>query len=58
MRVEVCNEKGTPWVLDPVGVGAISYRTGVVKDLLHLRPTVLRGNPSEILACGTEAAKS
>jgi hydroxyethylthiazole kinase len=49
---KVCSEKGTPWVLDPVGVGAISYRTDVVKDLLQLRPTVLRGNPSEILACG------
>ena len=47
-------QKGsTPWVLDPVAVGAIAYRTSVVKDLLQLHPTVVRGNPSEILACAS-----
>lgn len=45
-----CNK---PWILDPVAVGAISYRTEVVKKLLKLKPTVLRGNASEILACAT-----
>ena len=43
----------TPWVLDPVAVGAISYRTNVVKELLIKRPTVVRGNASEILACAS-----
>ncbi|TGL58375.1 hydroxyethylthiazole kinase [Leptospira sarikeiensis] len=41
---------GTPWVLDPVAVGALSYRTEIAKDLLQHKPTVIRGNASEILA--------
>lgn len=41
---------GKPWVLDPVAVGAISYRTALARDLLALRPTIIRGNASEIMA--------
>ncbi|MBS1905779.1 MAG: hydroxyethylthiazole kinase [Actinobacteria bacterium] len=41
---------GTPWVLDPVAVGALPVRTALAQDLLALRPTVIRGNASEILA--------
>jgi hydroxyethylthiazole kinase len=41
---------GKPWVLDPVGAGALPYRTGVVAELLRHRPAVIRGNASEILA--------
>lgn len=42
---------GTPWVLDPVGVGGLAWRTGVAVDLLaRSAPAILRGNPSEILA--------
>lgn len=40
----------TPWVLDPVGAGATPYRTEVARELAGLRPTVVRGNASEILA--------
>jgi len=43
-------EAGTPWVLDPVAVGALPVRTTLARDLLALRPTVLRGNASEVLA--------
>ncbi|MEZ5935561.1 MAG: hydroxyethylthiazole kinase [Alphaproteobacteria bacterium] len=39
-----------PWVLDPVGVGATAYRTGVARDLLAIGPSVLRANASEVLA--------
>ena len=39
----------TPWVLDPVGVGATRYRTDTSAALLAHRPTVVRGNASEIL---------
>ena len=42
--------RGTPWVLDPVGAGATRYRTDTCADLLAYRPTVVRGNASEILA--------
>ncbi|OZB79995.1 MAG: hydroxyethylthiazole kinase [Microbacterium sp. 14-71-5] len=41
---------GTPWVLDPVAVGALPVRTALAQDLLALRPTLIRGNASEILA--------
>jgi len=41
---------GRPWVLDPVGAGALPYRTGVVAELLKHRPSIIRGNASEILA--------
>jgi hydroxyethylthiazole kinase len=42
---------GKPIVFDPVGVGATKYRTQVARRLLSEgRPTVVRGNASEILA--------
>jgi hydroxyethylthiazole kinase len=41
---------GTPWVLDPVAVGPLRYRTEFVGKLLKYRPSVIRGNGSEILA--------
>ncbi|WP_181701922.1 hydroxyethylthiazole kinase [Chthonobacter albigriseus] len=41
---------GKPWVLDPVGAGATRYRTRAAADLLALKPTVVRGNASEVLA--------
>lgn len=41
---------GRPWVLDPVGVGATRFRQQACARLLALRPTVIRGNASEILA--------
>ena len=43
-------ETNTPWVLDPVAVGALRFRTEVVTELLKHNPTVIRGNASEILA--------
>ncbi len=42
--------KGKPWVLDPVGCGSTLYRTRACLDLLRCRPTVVRGNGSEIMA--------
>lgn len=51
------SETGTPWVLDPVAAGALTYRTGIVSRLLRYRPSVIRGNASEILAVsGLEGA--
>ena len=43
-------DAGTPWVLDPVAVGALSFRTGVAAELADLGPTVVRGNASEVMA--------
>jgi hydroxyethylthiazole kinase len=41
---------GVPWVLDPVAVGFLPVRTPLAADLLALRPTIVRGNASEVLA--------
>lgn len=38
-----------PWVLDPVGVGATTYRTAVGAELAQMSPAVIRGNASEIM---------
>lgn len=48
----LCQQRaaGTPWVLDPVGVGALHYRTDFARRLLTLQPAAVRGNASEILA--------
>lgn len=43
-------EAGTPWVLDPVAVGALSVRTNYAHRIVAQRPTLIRGNASEILA--------
>lgn len=46
-----------PWVLDPVAVGALSLRTEFAKEMLAKKPTMIRGNASEILAlAGCEAS--
>lgn len=47
---QVMRDAGRPWVLDPVGVGATAFRKQVAAELLALRPTVVRGNASEIMA--------
>lgn len=40
---------GLPWVLDPVAIGIVAFRTELVRSLLPSKPTAIRGNPSEIL---------
>jgi hydroxyethylthiazole kinase len=49
--------QGTPWVLDPVAVGATTYRRESVQALLTYSPTVIRGNPSEIRSLATTAGE-
>ena len=41
---------GTPWVLDPVAMGAVSFRSNLARELLNYQPTLIRGNASEIMA--------
>ncbi len=43
-------DAATPWVLDPVAVGALQFRSMVAVELLAHRPQAIRGNASEILA--------
>lgn len=42
-------EAGRPWVLDPVGVAATRFRQDLSARLLARKPSVVRGNASEIL---------
>ena len=39
-------EFGTPWVLDPVAVGALPVRTPLASELITGQPTLVRGNAS------------
>lgn len=43
-------EAGTPWVLDPVAVGGLPLRDRVAAELVPFRPSVIRGNASEIIS--------
>ncbi len=49
---------GVPWALDPVGVGATTFRNTVAVDLVRRRPAVIRGNASEILALAGTGART
>ncbi|AHG19011.1 hydroxyethylthiazole kinase [Chania multitudinisentens RB-25] len=48
--IEAANQAGKPWVLDPVAVGGLVYRTAFAQRLLMMRPAAIRGNASEIMA--------
>lgn len=51
----LAHAKNIPWVLDPVAHFISGYRKQAAQDLLQLRPTIIRGNASEILALAGEA---
>lgn len=40
----------TPWTLDPVGIGLSSLRTDILKQFKDFKPSIVRGNASEIIA--------
>ncbi|MGI9822248.1 hydroxyethylthiazole kinase [Agromyces sp. Marseille-Q5079] len=48
--VAAASAAGTPWVLDPVAIGALPVRTALARELVAQRPTAIRGNASEIIA--------
>ncbi|MEV6345216.1 hydroxyethylthiazole kinase [Actinoplanes sp. NPDC051851] len=51
------HQAGTPWVLDPVAVGAGAAKyDDFVRSLLEFRPTAIRGNASELIALAGGAA--
>lgn len=47
---EAAGRASTPWVLDPVAVGGLPLRDRVSGRLVPLRPTVIRGNASEVMS--------
>lgn len=53
------HKRGTPIVLDPVGAGATSWRTRTAWTIIEeCKPTVIRGNGSEIMALVNADVKS
>jgi hydroxyethylthiazole kinase len=48
--VEGAARAGKPWVFDPVAHFATAYRRETAAALVGLKPTVIRGNASEIIA--------
>jgi hydroxyethylthiazole kinase len=48
--LEVAGAEHKRWVMDPVAAGLTGYRTAVARELLQRGPTVLKANPSELLA--------
>ncbi|TAL88646.1 MAG: hydroxyethylthiazole kinase [Candidimonas sp.] len=50
LAAKAATSVNTPWVLDPVAHHATAFRRRAVAELLELRPTVIRGNASEIIA--------
>ena len=47
-RALLANQK--PWVLDPVGIGLSELRTQILSQLKVYKPSIVRGNASEIIA--------
>lgn len=43
-------EQGKPWVVDPVGIGIGGLRTSILLGFRTDKPTIVRGNASEIIA--------
>lgn len=43
-------ENQKPWVLDPVGIGLSEVRMDCLRKFKNFKPTIIRGNASEIIA--------
>lgn len=52
---ESAQQQQTPWVLDPVAIGATRFRRDACARLLEFSPTIIRGNASEIIALAGDA---
>lgn len=50
LAANLASNLGKPWILDPVAAGASRFRLDACLELLQLKPTVIRGNASEIIA--------
>ena len=44
------HEAGKPWVLDPVAIGIGEMRTDLLAQFKEFKPTIIRGNASEVIA--------
>ncbi|KAM7466212.1 hypothetical protein LguiB_013774 [Lonicera macranthoides] len=55
---ELAAQLGKPWVLDPVAAGASRFRLKACLELVGLKPRVIRGNGSEIIALSSASLGS
>ena len=55
LAADTASQLGKPWILDPAGAGATPFRLTGNKQLLDKKPSVVRGNASEIKALFTGA---
>ena len=56
---KIAKAKNIPIIFDPVGVGATSYRNETAaKILLEVKPDIIRGNASEIMALAGKVAST
>jgi hydroxyethylthiazole kinase len=46
-----------PWLLDPTAVGGLSPRADLARELLLARPSVIKGNASEIMSLAGEEGR-
>tara|TARA_B100000795_G_C22805669_1_gene444727 strand:- start:6692 stop:7483 length:792 start_codon:yes stop_codon:yes gene_type:complete len=59
LAVKKAKETNTPFVFDPVGVGASQYRTQMALKIIETAtPNVIRGNASEIMVLAQQATSS
>lgn len=49
LAIREAHQLNKPWVLDPIAAGALSWRGQLAADFLEYKPTVIRGNASEII---------
>lgn len=47
---KVLYDTGKPWVLDPVAIGIGTLRTQLLRQFKNYKPSLVRGNASEIIA--------
>jgi len=50
LTAKTLHDAGKPWVLDPVAVGIGELRSTLLLQFKEYKPTVIRGNASEIIA--------
>ena len=54
---QAANDHGVPWVLDPVAAGATPWRTQAIRELLALKPTILRVDSTDDSRTALSAAQ-
>ncbi|RID53165.1 hypothetical protein BRARA_G00583 [Brassica rapa] len=54
---ELAAQLGKPWVLDPAAVSCSGFRLKACLELVELKPSVIKGNGSEIIALSGSASQ-